>query len=737
MALGADVAQLIVSLRLDDKGFSGRLNAAAGQLRAMDSGLSQMGRGAGQLGTGLLRLGERAALVAGAGLFAVTKWAMDTETAFAGVQKTVDETVTTSYEQLSEQIDKLAARKPQDWAELAQIGEFGGQLGVSADNLASFVDTVSDFLVAVPMMGLEEAAFGLQRIQVLTKAGDDALDNIASTVVELGNNFATTESAIIATSERFASQATLIGLSTQATLGLSTALTALGGEPQEAGTSMQRLFQRINLALAEGGEAAALFAKVSGQSAADFRKSWEDDAEGTLVRFLKGMGDSSLSAIEQTAILDDLGLADARLGKNVLNLANNMDITEAALKSANEEWKTNTALTEEAQKRYDTFASQLSVLKNNLMLAGVTIGNELLPVVKELTQEFVEFLNKPETQAGLRDFATNLAEGVRGVVAELKGTDFSGLLGGLKIAADAAKVAFDAFRALPQPIQQLAIAALVANKVSGGAIGLIAKGLGNLVLGSLKTIYAANVTVIGGGVVGGPGGIGGPVGGGRGGGGFLGGAWKLFPVLGAAAIGAEFGDEIAGFGTDLRRQIVGEKFPSIKLSDVVWPFGTKNTPTILPELFGGNGLLGGTPGSSIRGGASGSFTAPDSAFGMTHGKYIDEGKMETAIRKGVAKLPDSAMLSPLVDTATATLPPILTAIEATDSKASAQLQKSSDVLGAIRATQDPLRRIAGKNFSIVNKITVPLSVSVGVSETQYRTRSFTQTVGGYDNSAGI
>ena len=48
--LAGEVANLIVALKLDDSGFSGKLNRLSGTLKGMDAGLSQMGRGVGQLG---------------------------------------------------------------------------------------------------------------------------------------------------------------------------------------------------------------------------------------------------------------------------------------------------------------------------------------------------------------------------------------------------------------------------------------------------------------------------------------------------------------------------------------------------------------------------------------------------------------------------------------------------------------------------------------------------------------
>jgi hypothetical protein len=110
------------------------------------------------------------------------------------------------------------------------------------------------------------------------------------------------------------------------------------------------------------------------------------------------------------------------------------------------------------------------------------------------------------------------ASGVfEGAFSALKTVDFGAIAGGLKITADATKGVVNAFLALPPDLQKIAIAALAANKLTGGLVtsGIkdVVGGLAGIVLGSLKTINAGNVTVVGANVTG----VGGPGGGGPGG----------------------------------------------------------------------------------------------------------------------------------------------------------------------------------------------------------------------------
>jgi TP901 family phage tail tape measure protein len=529
MAL-ADTARLVVQLDLKGNASRGLANLDR-QLAGLNrGGLRQMGRGIGQIGSGLSQLGDRAALAAAGGLAAVVTTAASFESAFAGVAKTVDAT-DLELDRLEEEFRALAREIPLSFEELAAIGEQGGALGIAKEDLIDFTTVVAQ-LAATTDLTAESAATSLGQLQNVLGLTSDDLDNFGAALVDLGNKGASTESAIVEIAARAGAAGDLIGLSADEVLGFGSAIANLGIEAEAGGTSLQTFFLKT-LKNIQDDDTLEVMAETAGTTGAAFKQAFEKDASRALETFITGLG--KLEEAEQLAVLAALGFKDVRITRSLLGLAGDTDNLADSLDTAAEGWRENTALSEEFAKRQETVAAQWQVFKNNARDALNTVGVELLPVASDALRDFVGFLNEPGTQSGLKDFAKDLAGGIRSLVDELKGTDFSGIIGGIKIAAEVAKGAFDAFRALPQPIQQLAIAALVANKVSGGAIGQIAAGLGNLVLGSLKTITAANVTVIGGSVTGGPG-----VGGG-GGGGVVGGlktvgALAAIPLVGVAAV---------------------------------------------------------------------------------------------------------------------------------------------------------------------------------------------------------
>lgn len=490
-----------------------------------------MGKGIGQISSGLDKLATRAAIGAVAGLTAVITTAASFEQAFTGVEKTVDGT-DAQLAELEQTLRQMARTIPVSFEELSAIGEAGGALGVARDSLDEFIDVVARLSVSTNLSS-DQAATALGQLGTILHLTGSEYEDFADTLVGLGNAGASTEDQIIDLAARFAAAGNSAGLSKEEILALASATASMGIEVEAGGTALSQTFNNIATGIGTGSDEIKAFTDLLGISAADFKKRWTEDALGTFQDFLRELG--KLDQYEQADILTNAGITGVRQLNAIKLMTQNVGFLDDQLQIAK---NSQGALDKESQKFFDTSVGQWKLLVANVRDAAATIGAELLPVANSLIHDFVEKLQQPGTQAGLKAFGTDLAAGIRGLVDELKGTDFSGIIGGMKIAAQVAKSAFDAFRALPAPIQQLAIAALVANKVSGGAVGQIAKGLGNLVFGALKTINAVNVTVIGKSVIApGAGGLPTP-------GGFN---WKsLLPwlggavVLGAVAAGAEF-----------------------------------------------------------------------------------------------------------------------------------------------------------------------------------------------------
>jgi TP901 family phage tail tape measure protein len=480
----ADIAELIVALKLQD-GVSSGLGRLNGQLRGMGTGFSQVGRGLGQVGTGLDRIATRGAIAAAAGLTAVVTAAVSFEDAFAGVRKTVDATED-QFGQLEDRLREMARTMPVSFEELAGIAEAGGALGIAFDGLDEFTKVVAD-LAATTDLSADQAATSLGVLGNVLGLLPEDFDNFGSALVDLGNKGASTETQILGIAERIGATGELIGLTSDQVLGFGAAVANTGIEVEAGGSALQRFFIDALTAVESGGEGLETFARTAGVSAESFRDSFRDDAGAALADFIEGLGE--LPEAVQIQTLADLGFNDVRITRTLLGLATDADNLRDSLNISAEAFAANSALGEEAAKRYATTASQLKILKQNVTDAAVTIGDELLPVVAELTSEFVAFINQPEVREGIKAFAEDLAGGIRSFVDEIKAADFGPLIDTLKGAADIAKAGFDAFRALPPGVQSLALAAFGINKLTGGALGGIASGLGNIIAGGLKIAF--------------------------------------------------------------------------------------------------------------------------------------------------------------------------------------------------------------------------------------------------------
>jgi len=479
----------------------GKANSRMGDLGSKSTGL---GGKLTNLGGKVLSLGATLAKVAVTGVAAFgaavagigtasLKTAISFESAMAGVTKTTDGLTDSegklneAGEELAQGFRDLAKEIPVPVEELLAIGELGGQLGVAKADLLDFTATIAAMGVSTNL-STDEAASGLARMAnimgTVKEEGSAAFSLLGSTIVDLGNNFATTESEVLNFGLRIAGAGEIAGLTEADVLAIGAAMSSVGVQAEAGGTAVQKVLISMNEAVAgsttgfvdntkaiekqqqklvgiqadmvryeaktgmteqamrklhdefiagggtmeEWGRKLGdtnrqhlwetiqnldntrgaleqlqtsqgkpikvgnlqLFAKVSGRTAAQFKKDWEEDSGEVFKDFIEGLGDAGDDAIK---ILDELGLKDQRLVRSFLSLANAGELTEEAMQAATDAWAENTALAEEAEKRYATTESQMILLKNTIKDVGIGIGSALLPPFNELLGYFRDFIN--------------------------------------------------------------------------------------------------------------------------------------------------------------------------------------------------------------------------------------------------------------------------------------------------------------------------------------------------------
>lgn len=411
MAINAGTA--IGYLDLDTSKFGNALKTAQKQLSSFSKDSLSAGQKFTSVGQGLKTVGSTLSKAVTVPLLAAgiasTKTAVDFESAFAGVKKTVDAT-DTELAKLEKGIRSMAKEMPTAATEIAGVAEAAGQLGIKTPNILDFTKTMV-MLGDSTNMSAEEAATSLARLANITGMSQKDFNKLGSTIVALGNNMATTESEITAMGLRLAGAGSQIGLTEAQTMSFAAALSSVGIEAEAGGSAFSKVMIDMNLATEKGGKKLEQFAKVAGMSASEFKTAFEKDATGAILSFIKGLGDAESKGQSAIGILDKMGISEVRLRDTLLRAAGASDVFSEALEIGTQAWDENTALTNEANQRYETMASKMAMLKNKLVDIGITIGNALMPFVESLVTKIGE----------LADWFSNLDGTTQGVILTIAG----------------------------------------------------------------------------------------------------------------------------------------------------------------------------------------------------------------------------------------------------------------------------------------------------------------------------
>ena len=320
--------------------------------------------------------------LAGLGTVA-TKAAVDFESAFTGVRKTVDATEE-EFAALSDGIKEMSSTMPQSASEIAGVMEVAGQLGVrGTDSLLQFTKTMV-MLGDATNLSSEEAATSIARVMNIMGTSSEDVSRFGATIVDLGNNFATTESEIVAMTNRLAAGGKLAGLTEAELMALATAMSSVGIEAEAGGTAMTQTFNEIEKAVANGGEKLAEFARVSGMTSKEFATAWETSPITAIQSFITGLGKLDESGEAAVLVLDNLGLTGIRQSNMLKSLGLASDLLADSIDTANNAWQENTALVNEANTRYETTESKLAMLKNSAVNLAASFGELLIPLVDSL-----------------------------------------------------------------------------------------------------------------------------------------------------------------------------------------------------------------------------------------------------------------------------------------------------------------------------------------------------------------
>ncbi|NKG22203.1 phage tail tape measure protein [Paeniglutamicibacter terrestris] len=370
-----------------------------------EKNLDTLGDAAGKAGLGIA-----------AGLGLAAKAAIDWESAWAGVTKTVDGTPE-QMDALEGSLRGLAKTLPATHAEIAGVAEAAGQLGVAREDVADFTKTMID-LSETTNLSADEAATSMAQFMNVMGTSGDKVDELGSSLVALGNDGASTEKDIMSMATRLSGAGKLVGASEADVLALANAMSSVGIEAELGGGVMTRVMTRMYSDVQTGGEGLEELAKVAGVSSEEFSEAFKNDPVRAIDMMVKGLEGVKLSGGNVVDTMKDLGIKGTEEVGTLLRLAGAGDLLSESLDLGASSWEENSALAEEAQKRYETTEAKITIAWNNIKDAAIEAGGVLLPILANLA----------EGAAGLADWFGAIPKPIQTFLTILAGVAGTGLL---------------------------------------------------------------------------------------------------------------------------------------------------------------------------------------------------------------------------------------------------------------------------------------------------------------------
>jgi TP901 family phage tail tape measure protein len=378
----------------------------------------------------------RGAIAVGAAIGLMGKAAVDWESAWAGVTKSV----AGAGQEMEDSLRGLAKTLPATHDDIAAVAEAAGQLGVKTGDVVGFTETMIK-LGETTNLTADEAATSIAQISnvmgTLDREGTAGVDRFANALVALGNNGASTERDILSMSSRIAGAAKVVGMTEADLLGVANAVSSVGIEAEAGGTAISNVLIDMSKAVKTGSDDLERFARVAGISADDFARAFSESPADAMNLFVKGLGRIQQTGGDVFTVLDDLGQSDVRVTSALLKMAGAGDLLTESLQTGRSAAEQNSAMQAEFAKRLDTTAARLAIARNNARDAAITLGDSLAPMAAAAA----DGLSK------VAQFAADLPAPLRNGALAVAGIGSAGILAaaGVGKVAQAGRSASEAF----------------------------------------------------------------------------------------------------------------------------------------------------------------------------------------------------------------------------------------------------------------------------------------------------
>ena len=311
------------------------------------------------------------------------------ERAFADVKRTAQGTTADLNELRKAYTDLSTQKVVTPFADLAKIGTLGAQMNIPTKDLKDFTTAVAEFST-VTEMDVEAAttAFGrfgqmMGGLQESSKGAGDGYKILANQVADLGAKSVATEPEIANMMVSIAAQGKSAGFTQNQILALSSTLSSLAIPKEWARGSLQRIFNSINAAAAEGGDAMHTYARAVGVTDAEFQKLWRDDPNKVfqgILQNLAGIGDK----VQKAQAIKDLGFKNVRDVELLSRMSNSVGLYVEQLEEAERASKNTSFIDDSMSIITDTMSAKLQQFQNALQNAGAAMNSSFMVPMKAI-----------------------------------------------------------------------------------------------------------------------------------------------------------------------------------------------------------------------------------------------------------------------------------------------------------------------------------------------------------------
>lgn len=348
-----------------------RVSAALGTFQRQQTAFMAPFRGlAGQvLAIGGAYIGVTAGLRSTAGA------AMNFESAFADVRKVVEAT-DEQFENIQRTIRKMSTELPLTATDIAALFAAAGESGVATEDLKAFSEMAARVGIAFDMTA-GQAGESLAKLKAQLGLTVAETGEMADAINHLSNNMASKASDITDYMLRVGKFAEMGGFAKEQVAAIGSAMISAGAQAETAGTAMMNVVRKMTIgSFAKKDQKEA--AKALGLDLPTIAKQMKKDAPKALKTVLTAIGKAPEE--QRIALLSKFFGDEARA---FAPLVGNIKLLEDALAAVGDKTKFAGSAYNEYVARANTTANVLQLLRNKFAELGTSIGDRMLPRIKE------------------------------------------------------------------------------------------------------------------------------------------------------------------------------------------------------------------------------------------------------------------------------------------------------------------------------------------------------------------